>query len=110
MTDTITICAGCRAEGAEPQGKALAKALRQLVGETAEVRTTDCMNNCGHPTAVAFRAPGKPVYLFHNVDLATQAAEIADFAKAYATEKGGIVTDARPFGQLRFSLVGRIPG
>ncbi len=110
MTDTITICAGCHADGEKPQGKALARSLRPLLGGKTNVNTTDCMNTCGHPTAVAFRAPGKPVYLFHNVDPATQTQEIADFAKAYATEKGGIVTDARPFGQLRFCLVGRVPG
>ncbi len=110
MTDIITICAGCHADGVKPQGKALARALRPLVDPNTQIKTTDCMNACGHPTVIAFRAPGKPVYLFQNIDPAAQAQEIADFAHAYATEKGGIVTDARPFGQLRFCLVGRIPG
>lgn len=109
MADRITICVGCRtADGAAP-GAALAERLRVVLGARAEVRTTDCMIVCSRPVTVSFRAEGKAAYLFAGVDPEGQLDELVTFAGLYAAAADGIVTDARPCGELRFRLVGRLP-
>lgn len=108
MGDRITICGGCR----PGEGEALAEGLRGRLAEAGlatEVGVVDCMIVCAKPVSVAVRAEGKAAYLFSGVDPAAQAAEIVAFARLYAEAKGGIVEDARPCGDLRFRLVGRVP-
>lgn len=108
MADRITICGTC-ADGA---GKALADDLRARIAElglATEVAQIDCMIVCGEPVTVSVRAEGKAAYLFSGVDPAAQAAELAAFAVLYDAAPGGIIEDARPAGELRFKLIGRIP-
>lgn len=100
MTDVLSICAGC---GGGPL-------IGPLQARLAQVRLVDCMQVCGRPVAVSFRGAGKAAYLFAGVDVTTQAEQIVAFAGLYASAQGGIVEDARPCGQLRLCLVGRIPG
>ncbi|MDX1781166.1 MAG: DUF1636 family protein [Thalassovita sp.] len=109
MADVLTICAGCRSGDAPARGARLAGYLRDRVGAQTELRVTDCMNVCGKPVSVAMRAPGKAAYLFAGVDPETQAEELVTFARLYAASEDGIIEDARPLGQLRFCLLGRIP-
>jgi predicted metal-binding protein len=108
MGDRITICGGCR----PGEGEALADGLRAALaqaGLTTEVGVVDCMVVCAKPVSVAVRAEGKAAYLFSGVDPAAQGAEIVAFARLYAEAAGGIIADARPCGELRFRLVGRLP-
>jgi predicted metal-binding protein len=108
VTDRITLCAGCR----PGEGEALAARLRQALaaeGLATEVALTDCMNICANPVSVAVRAEGKAAYLFAGVDPAGQVAELTAFARLYAAAETGVIDDARPCGDLRFRLVGRLP-
>lgn len=98
MADRIIICTGC-AGGAE-----LAAALDGQVS----VELTDCMNVCDAPVSLAVRATGKAAYLFTGVD-PDRPEDVVAFAKLYAAAADGQITDARPAGELRFKLVGRIP-
>ena len=99
MTDRVSVCGGC---GGGPL-------VGLLQARLAEVALVECMHVCGKPVAVSFRGAGKAAYLFAGVDPLTQVDEIVTFAGLYAVAKGGIVEDARPCGQLRLCLVGRIP-
>ncbi len=99
MTDVVRVCGGC---GGGPL-------VGLLQARLAEVALVDCMHVCGRPVAVSFRSEGKAAYLFAGVDPVTQVDEIVTFAGLYAVAKGGIIDDARPCGQLRHCLVGRIP-
>lgn len=99
MTDRVSVCGGC---GGGPL-------VGLLQARLAEVALVECMHVCGKPVAVSFRGAGKAAYLFAGVDPQTQVDEIVTFAGLYAVAKGGIVEDARPCGQLRLCLVGRIP-
>ena len=87
----------------------MAGRLRGMVGPGTTVETTDCMNVCGRPVTVAFRAEGKAAYIFAGVDPEKQGEDLAAFARLYAQAEGGIIEDARPCGDLRFCLIGRIP-
>ncbi|WP_368344944.1 DUF1636 family protein [Pelagovum sp. HNIBRBA483] len=108
MADRITICSTC----AEGEGRALAASLRTRIAElglATEVTEIDCMIVCGQPVTVSVRAEGKAAYLFSGVDPATQVADLAAFAALYEATPDGIIEDARPAGELRFKLIGRIP-
>jgi predicted metal-binding protein len=99
MTDRVSVCGGCGGAG-------LAGLLQ---GRLPDVVLVDCMHVCGRPVAVSFRGESKAAYLFAGVDPVAQIDEIVTFAGLYAAAKGGIVEDARPCGDLRLCLVGRIP-
>jgi predicted metal-binding protein len=99
MGDKVSVCGGCG-------GGAL---FGLLQARLAEVALIDCMHVCGKPVALSFRGEGKAAYLFAGVDPVAQLDEILTFAGLYATARGGIVEDARPCGDLRLCLVGRIP-
>jgi predicted metal-binding protein len=98
MAGRVTVCTGC--EG----GEALAAALSEHIS----VSRTDCMNVCSNPACVSVREDGKAAYLFGGVS-ADLASDVAMFAALYDAAEGGIVSDARPIGDLRFRLIGRIP-
>lgn len=104
MGDKVTICGGCR-PGEAP---ALLAGLQGLM-PGVEVAVVDCMMVCGRPVTVSFRGSGKAAYLFAGVDVVAQGAQIAAFVRMYAEAPGGIIDDARPCGDLRLCLIGRIP-
>ena len=99
MTDRVSLCGGCG-------GGVLAGLLQARLDDVVLV---DCMQVCGRPVAVSFRGAGKAAYLFAGVDPVAQVEEIVVFAGLYRDSKSGIVEDARPCGELRLCLVGRIP-
>lgn len=111
MAHTVFICSTCTESGDDPKGDALVQELRVRLASLGdfEVRAQACLNVCDKPTAVAFRAEGKAAYLFAGVDAATDAEDVAAFAKLYADTPDGWIEDARPAGRLRFCLLGRIP-
>jgi predicted metal-binding protein len=96
--DRFIVCTGCSG------GADLAAALKGRVA----VETTDCMNVCDKPISLAVRAEGKAAYLFAGVDPDTPE-DIEAFSELYAESADGQIMDARPAGNLRFCLVGRIP-
>ncbi len=99
MTDRIIICTGC-AGGTE--------LVAALAGRLT-VETTDCMNLCSTPVSLAVRATGKAAYLFTGVS-PDSPDDVVAFAQLYAEAADGQIADARAAGDLRFCLVGRIPG
>jgi predicted metal-binding protein len=105
MTEVISICQTC----APVDSVEMVARLAALVGPGAAVRLGPCLNQCAKPVAISFRATGKTAYLFAGVDPARQVAEIATFAQMYAASLDGEIADARPCGDLRFCLIGRIP-
>lgn len=98
MTDRFIVCTGCAG------GAALADRLEGRIS----VERTECMNVCDAPVTLAVRARGKVAYLFTGVD-PDRPEEIEAFAKLYSDAPRGEIADARPCGELRFCLVGRIP-
>ena len=112
--ETIFICSGCqrKADGTDTPELGLAAALRGALAEaglSVRIETPDCMNVCSRPVTIAARAPGKQAYLFADVDPAAGLGDIVAFARLYANSADGTIADARPLGQLRFCLLGRIP-
>ena len=108
MSDHVaTVCASC------PAGQAgFAARLRAALENLSlafEVRETDCMSGCARPSTLAFRAPGKSVYLFGDIT-AADLPDILAFARLYVDSPDGTLADARPLGALRTKAIARIPG
>ena len=82
--------------------------LRAALEDTAELRFQDCLNVCDRPTALSLQGRGWS-YLFADVDPEKDAQDIASTARIYAESPAGEITDARPCGQLRHCLIGRLP-
>lgn len=105
--ETIFICAGCNASAA-----GLAASLRDALakaGLAVTVALPDCMNVCARPITVAARAPGKAAYLFGDVEPVRDLDGLVAFARLYAAAPDGAIADARPLGDLRTRLIGKIP-
>jgi predicted metal-binding protein len=98
MAGRVAVCIGC--DG----GTALAEALEARM----PVTRAHCMNACARPVCLSVREEGKAAYLFGDVDPAL-VDEVELFLELFDAAKKGIVTDARPLGELRFKLIGRIP-
>ena len=98
MGDRIMICTGCAG------GESLAAAVAREI----PVERIACMNVCSAPVSVAARAEGKAAYLFTGVD-PDRPQDIVAFARLFAAAPDGEIADARPAGELRFCLAGRIP-
>lgn len=100
MGDRLIICTGC----AGGEGLAAAAGAAGLPVERAA-----CLNVCREAVAVAVRAPGKAAYLFSGV-AADRPGDLAAFMDLFARAPDGEIADARPAGDLRMRLLGRIPG
>jgi len=105
----VIICDTCAAVGESAQGAAFAQVLRARVGADVEIEETSCMNQCDRPVALALRAQGKDVYLFHSIDPAQDVEDTLALIALYRTSAGGTIQDARPAGRLRHCLAGRVP-
>lgn len=96
------LCAGCC--GARDD---LAQAIAAACPGRPVVLAS-CLSVCKAPATLAAQGPGRATYVFAGV-AATDAADIAAFAREYAAAPHGWIEDARPLGRLRFLLVTRLP-
>ncbi|UDL91340.1 DUF1636 family protein [Mesorhizobium sp. PAMC28654] len=114
----IIVCTLCRdpATGIRT-GEDLCADLRSLLSADDERALQDyavegiaCMAGCARPLTVAFQADGKASYLFGSIDRRTDAAELVEFAKLYASLADGWCNSGqRPAGLFDKTLA-RIPG
>ena len=69
-----------------------------------------CMAGCARPLTVAFQAAGKASYLFGSIDRQTDAAELLEFAKLYASLADGWCNSGQRPAGLAAKTLARIPG
>ncbi|WP_102108599.1 DUF1636 family protein [Oceaniglobus roseus] len=108
MSHEIVICGSCRSDTAPEAGAALVSALEGRLPEGFRLTRVDCMSICAQPVSLAFRAPGKALYLFAGIGEA-DVGDVLAFAALFAASGDGEIADARPAGRLRFCLRGRVP-
>ncbi len=119
MTDTPTlfICTTCRAgedlpEGATPKGEMLYDAVSRALAESPRAVTlkpTTCLANCERGCSGAIAAEGKWTNLLGHL-VPEHAADLLDYADAYAASKIGTVMPSRRPASLSRMIVGRVPG
>lgn len=106
----VHICLSCRQGTEAPQGPAFVEALKAaLSDEPVEVVGAECMNACEAPVSMALTAPDKQSYLFAHVRPDGDVADAAGLVRLYLEAKGGVITNAKDAGRLRFCLRGRVP-
>ena len=103
----VVVCGSC------PLGRAgFAGRLRMACASlpfSTEVAVADCMSGCTRESTVAFRSPGKVIYLFGDLAEA-DLADLLAFAGHYNASPDGAFVDARALGALRTKALARIPG
>ena len=97
---TLHICGDC--PGAD------LSVLEGILPTGVLVLKAPCLNACDKPVAVTFQGSGA-AYVFHGINPAADAADIAATAQTYLDSPEGWIEDARPCGRLRFCLRARLP-
>ena len=96
----VSVCVNCAG------GMDLARALDAELAEP--VARVGCMNTCARPLCLSVRQTGRAAYVFGDMRV-DQAAQVALFLGLYDAAPGGVITDARPLGDLREQLIARLP-
>lgn len=114
----IIVCTLCRdpATGTRT-GEDLCADLRSRLSADDEMALLDyavegiaCMAGCARPLTVAFQAAGKASYLFGSIDRQTDAVELLEFAKLYASLVDGWCNSGQRPAGLADKTLARIPG
>jgi predicted metal-binding protein len=106
----LRLCHGCTGTGLSGGRKALGKALREagLEGRVRIARAS-CLGGCEEPRSIALQSAGRASYVFSDLDLTKDAADIVATCALYLQAPQGWIEDAQPCGRLRWCLRARIP-
>ncbi|HWK46216.1 MAG TPA: DUF1636 domain-containing protein [Stellaceae bacterium] len=116
----IHVCTTCNRSGtvAERDGtRAGSRLFDDLSGRFAswagrdqfELRGVACMSACNRACTMAFSAPGKPTYLFGDLDPLPAAADALDCAALYLTTPDGTLARGVRPEAFRRGILARIP-
>ncbi|MGI3778044.1 MAG: DUF1636 family protein [Janthinobacterium lividum] len=115
MTDAVRlhVCTTCQggetlAPGASPMGRHLHDAVAALAPHGIDLRETTCLANCERGCSAVLSMPGRWTYLLGRLTPA-HAADLADYARAYAASRNGTVMPSRRAASLRDVVMGRVP-
>ncbi len=117
MTDAVRlhICTTCQggetlAPGDLPMGRHLHDAVAATLGQSPDIdlRETSCLANCERGCSAVLSMPGRWTYLLGRLTPA-HAADLADYARAYAQSRNGTVMPSRRAPSLRDVVMGRVP-
>ncbi|RYH01594.1 DUF1636 domain-containing protein [Salipiger sp. IMCC34102] len=113
----LTVCTSCRHQSTDCRpGLDLIRRLRAAfdragpaAGPDFEVSGTACLAGCGRPCTVAYRACGKTVWLFGDIDADEDVAALVEFGRMYADSDDGWFKAAERPGKLRHTALARVP-
>lgn len=115
-TCRIAVCTSCkdRKTGLQP-GYGLVDALQEALSADPrlavqfQVAGVACMAGCDRPCTVGFHGQGKASYLFGDMETPQDIADLATFARQYATLQDGWCSSVDRPGKLRKTTLARIP-
>lgn len=112
----ILVCLSCRPTDSDDRpGLRLRDALRAALDSNPdlvaafEVSGSPCMAGCARPCTIAMRAEGKATWLFGDLDVCDDIADVVAFARQYLTLEDGWCRSAERPGKLAHSTLARIP-
>ncbi|MFN8831595.1 MAG: DUF1636 family protein [Labrys sp. (in: a-proteobacteria)] len=113
---TLFVCVSCQvADATAPDGTArpgrdLLAALREAGPiEGVTIAPVDCLAVCKRPTTVALSGPERWIYVIGDLAGPEAAAEIRDYARAYALTENGIVAWRDRPKSVRKGVISRTP-
>ena len=117
MSAELHVCTTCRAnlplvEGEPVIGKRLFNAVAEIFAARelpVSLKPVVCLGNCAQGCSVAVSQPGKWSYLLGHLT-PDHAADLVDYALAFAASKDGTVWRSGRAASLRDAIVARIPG
>ena len=88
--------------------KSLQTVLRKA-GLEASVVSVPCLGVCSAPTTLTLQAEKRATYIFKDIDLQEDEADIIATCRMYLVVNDGWIEDARACGKLRHLLHAKIP-
>jgi predicted metal-binding protein len=109
-THSLHVCVTCGHPDEPRPGLILHDRIAALMGagEPFALKPVTCLSRCGDGCSVAATAPGKWGYLLSRLT-PDDAADLIDYARAYAAAPTGTVMPSRRAPSLKSVVVGRIP-
>jgi len=107
----ILLCQTCQSARANAEARQVLNAalLDAGLADQFAVTDVDSLGGCARPNCLGFQGAGRATYVFHDVQVSRDVADIAEFCALYLRSDAGWIVDARPLGDLRFKLRARIP-
>lgn len=113
MTIYVSVCQNClpSAEREAPTPVDVQTLLEKLAAAhiKAEIVEATCLGVCTAPASLALQSKGRASYVFADIDIQHDAADIVATCAAYLAAEDGWIEDARPCGRLRTCLKARLP-
>ena len=81
----------------------------QKVEINANIISSPCLGVCTSPTSLTIQSPNRTTYVFKNVDLKKDQADLIATCKLYLAADDGCIEDATGCGSFRHLLHAKIP-
>ena len=78
-------------------------------GLNANIISSPCLGVCTSPVSLTLQSPNRTTYVFKNVDLKKDQADLIATCKLYLTADDGWIEDATGCGSFRHLLHAKIP-
>ncbi len=107
---TLSVCTVCTAaDVTAPPGPELVEALREAIGDNAQVRAVQCLGVCKRPATVAVTSADGYTFLFGDLVQETATPALTAFVQSYRLANYGLVPWRERAEVLRKGMVARIP-
>ena len=81
----------------------------QNAGFEARILGVPCLGVCSAPTSLTLQSEKRTSYIFKDIDLKRDKADIIATCRLYLDSDNGFIEDARECGRLRHLLHAKIP-
>ena len=81
----------------------------QKAGLNANIISSPCLGVCTSPVSLTLQSPNRTTYVFKNVDIKKDQADLIATCKLYLAADDGCIEDATGCGSFRHLLHAKIP-
>ena len=78
-------------------------------GRNANILSSPCLGVCTSPVSLTLQSPNRTTYVFKNVDIKKDQADLIATCKLYLAADDGCIEDATGCGSFRHLLHAKIP-
>ena len=85
------------------------QAALQKAGLSANIISSPCLGVCTSPVSLTLQSPNRTTYVFKNVNIKKDQADLIETCKLYLASDNGWIEDAKGCGSFRHLLHAKIP-